>query len=52
MENQEKEELLNAVEEIMILDKGPSEEEWVEWCNKYLRVMKRNGRMKNTVSFH
>lgn len=46
------EEALKAIEEIMTLDKGPDEDEWVEWCNKYLPLMHRHGLMKYTVSFH
>lgn len=45
-------EALDAIEDAMIADKGLSEEEWVEWGNQYLPLMKRNGRMKYTVSFH
>lgn len=45
-------EALDAIEEVMVCDKGLNEEEWVQWCNKYLPLMKRNGYMKYTVSFH
>lgn len=42
---------LDAIDVIMGLDKGPHEEEWIEWCNKYLPLMKRNGRRKHTLEF-
>ena len=45
-------EALQAIEEMMVLDKGPSEEEFVDWCNKYLPLMHRYDFMKYTVSFH
>lgn len=45
-------EALDAIEDAMVADKGLTEEEWVEWSNQYLPLMKRNGRMKYTVSFH
>lgn len=43
--------LLDAMEEIFVLDKGPSEDEWIEWANKWLPLMKKHGRMQNTVGF-
>jgi hypothetical protein len=42
---------LDAIEEIMSLDKGPSEEEWCDWCNKYLSLMKRYDREKYVMEF-
>jgi hypothetical protein len=32
-------------------DKGPSEDEWVAWCNKYLPLVQRHGYMKGVVGF-
>lgn len=42
---------LEAVDEIMALDKGPSEEEWVEWCNRNLPLVKKYGYHPFTVEF-
>lgn len=43
---------LDALEEVMVADKGFSEEEWVEFCNRMLPFMHAQGRLKHTVSYH
>lgn len=43
---------LDAIEEVMVCDKGQSEEEWVKWCNEILPFMHRHGRMIYTISYH
>lgn len=42
---------IEAIDHIMGLDKGPSEDEWIEWCNRYLPLAKRYGRQKYTIDF-
>lgn len=42
---------VGAIAEIMALDKGPSEEEWVEWCNRHLKLVQRYGLKSQTVEF-
>ena len=44
-------EALDAVEDVMGYDKGIREEEWVEWCNEHLPLMKRHGRQQYTHSW-
>ena len=38
------EQLVDALAEFMSFDKGPSEEEFIELCNRYLPLMKQHNR--------
>lgn len=43
---------LDALEEVMTADKGFSEEEWIEFCNRMLPFMHKHGKLKFTVGYH
>jgi hypothetical protein len=49
--NADLEKALDAIEEMMGLDKGASEEEWIDWCNRHLPLLQSYGRMKYTIEF-
>lgn len=44
-------EAIEAIDDLMGYDKGPNEDEYVEWCNRYLPLVKRYGRQKYTIDF-
>ena len=44
-------EALDKLLEIMGMDKGPTEQEWVEWANRTLPLMQRHGRLTNVLDY-
>jgi hypothetical protein len=42
---------IDAIDEAMASDKGLRGDEWTEWCNKHLPLVKKYGRQPYTVSF-
>jgi hypothetical protein len=47
----DREAALDLIEEALGADKGPTEEEWVDWANRALPLLHRNGRMSHTLGF-
>lgn len=44
-------EALAAIVELMEIDKGPTEAEFIEWANRHLPLVQRLGQMTDTVGF-
>ena len=50
--NPDLEDAIEAIVEMMLLgDKGPTEEEYSEWCNKWLPLVQEYGRLNYVVEF-
>lgn len=50
--NQDMEDAIEAIVEIMLMsDKHPSQEEYQEWCNKWLPLVQEYGRLSTVISF-
>ena len=45
------EQLLDLLDEVMGHDKGMHEEEWIEFCNRILPLMKEHGRHEHTIGY-
>lgn len=44
-------EALDAIEEVMCADKGQSEDEWIEFCNRLLPFVHKHGRLSGVVGY-
>ena len=50
--NPDLEDAIEAIVEMMtICDKGPTEEEYQEWCNKWLPLVQEYGRLNCVIEF-